>query len=835
MLSSFEDSALSLDSYPSYSLIQSTEDHGVPMTELEEGTSGVPSVGDSSKAIIDEAVQELSRYEEFISPRRSILEARKSEKELYVSTKLVQSRHKWIDEKLLQKPVYSPTNSIGSQCTALSRARSAIEGRRKSRAAAKARASAVMNELQNSKNVAREAAKERAWDALAEIQRSRSFSSRGGGIGSMRRASHEEHDERRQPITSKGSTSQVHVEESREEAEEDRAGEVITEEKPENSEICHHDKLKTDRPTDADEAKKEHRKEEKKKCKRTRDRKSRSIANKNLTEYELQRYSRNGSKTSSATSRNEPNSNFVLSEEALMAVSRAALEVAPKIDTLQLPQRRDDNKTTKSMRDCDSSSNVEEYPKDIDGNGLAHTKAGRRTSTTASEKTVRSSPKSMFTHTHEARTVVSQAVFDVTSNIAGLRPLRKEPRYIEGVAGAVEELRALKDVLPLHQVAATSNNSYIATMSRNNADSFASAKNSTMSTNQKTSFLALSIKNDSNHHRNMPPIDLAKSEASYDEPLSSSSSSNNGQKDIKPIETEDSIGEGALDKMMYQGKSLEAKNHSEDSAHSSYSSDHSHMSSPDKSMGLIWEKAIDDANKARSPRPMPPLKSETATEGLIQAATVEPLADDETVCNARTGFHPERMKCVAIFGVLFLVMNSLFVTLDTSSIAIRAFGLVGLVSSTFPLMVMWAFVLSSKTQHSFWTWSVKMLLFGCFCQGCTLILFILGSDLGAWAWASGIISLSWLLLLTVEMNTNSPVLPPSVSGKSESSKANNGGVMKCLGLFGLSPGAEQEQSESKSRRISRRKKKNSRLLDGGVKTVDRNQHCQAEYTPPDIV
>ena len=94
--------------------------------------------------------------------------------------------------------------------------------------------------------------------------------------------------------------------------------------------------------------------------------------------------------------------------------------------------------------------------------------------------------------------------------------------------------------------------------------------------------------------------------------------------------------------------------------------------------------------------------------------------------------------------------------------------------------------------------------------------------------------MAWLLLLTVEMSTNSPVLPPSVSGKSESSQSIIGGVMKCLGVFGLSPGAEQEHSESKSRRSSRRRKRNSRLLDGAT-AIELNQHHQAQYTPPDIV
>lgn len=84
------------------------------------------------------------------------------------------------------------------------------------------------------------------------------------------------------------------------------------------------------------------------------------------------------------------------------------------------------------------------------------------------------------------------------------------------------------------------------------------------------------------------------------------------------------------------------------------------------------------------------------------------------------------------------------------------------------------------------------------------------------------------------MSSNSPVLPPSVSGKNEPSRSIIGGMMKCLGVFELSPGAEQEHSESKSRRSSRRRKRNSRLLDGAT-AMEINQHHQAQYTPPDII
>ncbi|KAL7522780.1 hypothetical protein ACHAWX_007480 [Stephanocyclus meneghinianus] len=649
------------------SIEDSLENHEVPTTKWDEITRSVEANCDSSTAIINKAVQEISMYEEFISPRRSILEARKLEKAFHVSSKLVQSRHKWIDETLLQKPLYSPTNSISSQCTSLSRARSAIEGRRKSRAAAKARASAVMDELQNSKNIAREAAKERAWEALAEIQRSRSLCSRGSGVGSMRSASHEEPDERRQPISSTGSTTLIPVEELREEVEENGVVNVITVGKDEKSENRRHDRPKPDHDDKTKKVRdKGHKKVDKKtpNVKRTRDRKSRSITNKNVqtsNEQGLQGYKKDGS-NSFGTLRKEPSSNFLLSDEALMAVSRAALEVAPKVDTFQPSQSQHDSKTAKLTRNNDPSNHKEPYSKRLNVFGAACDTAGSMESNKAYKKTVRSSPNSISLPSEDARTAVSQEALDVTLKFNELRTLRKELRYKEQVKGGVEELIALKDVVSSNQVVA---NNYNSTLSEKHFDGMASVNNTTSSAKQTLSFLDLKSKNDLTQHRNMPPIDLAKSEASYDELLSSSSSSSdNEQIDIKQVETEDSMREGALDKTMYQGKSLELKNDSDDSADSSYSSAHSQMSSINKSMGPIWQKAIDDAHRARLTRPLSPLKSESTTQVLLQSDFGEPPPDDETLFNVRTSFHHDRMKCA---GECSLTAFGVHVTIGVSS------------------------------------------------------------------------------------------------------------------------------------------------------------------------
>lgn len=112
-----------------------------------------------------------------------------------------------------------------------------------------------------------------------------------------------------------------------------------------------------------------------------------------------------------------------------------------------------------------------------------------------------------------------------------------------------------------------------------------------------------------------------------------------------------------------------------------------------------------------------------------------------------------------------------------------------------------------------------------------LILFIC-LEIGAGAGAVGFVSLASLLALTVEMNTNSPV-PIQPNSKGEKSNMIIGGMMKCLGLFGLTSVDEHEDT----RRRKRRKNK-SRLLDRTLDEDDDRKHSKKErsstYLPPDI-
>lgn len=181
-------------------------------------------------------------------------------------------------------------------------------------------------------------------------------------------------------------------------------------------------------------------------------------------------------------------------------------------------------------------------------------------------------------------------------------------------------------------------------------------------------------------------------------------------------------------------------------------------------------------------------------------------------------------------------MNALFLVLDLSSFAIRVFGLVGLISSTFPLMVICMYLMSSKTQYSFWVWSIKMLFLGVVCQVCALVLFIVALPLSAGVWTAGIVSLTYLLGLTVEMNMNSPLVGQTGKGKSSQSMIED--MMKYFGLFEFSPVHESE-SRSKSKQSVSRKKKTSPLLDitldEGSAQNERKERRSSVYMPPDDI
>lgn len=577
-----------------------------------------------------------------------------------------------------QKSVCSPTNSMCSQTTALSRARTAIEGRRKSRAAARARISAALDDVQTSNSKDRSVTKERAWAALAEIQRSRSFSSKGG-INSMRSSSKEEEDEHRQPVAS----TLCQVEESREENNADRVGQVITVGKADSSRV-HREKV-IEPAEDISEVMKSRGKGEKdKKSKERKKRESRSDKEKYINHV-------------------APASAFVLTEEALLAMSQAALEVAPKIDTFQ---SMEDDGYIQEKNGVESRAN-EENGRDVliadDWYSLASSKAKRRSS--SSSKKTQKSVNSSVSLSQKAFMAANQATLNVMDSF---EPIEEEPVERDEVMGIVseDEVSDINDRSLDRTVSEASTQPYTNTdmtqrksspgtvtsmgsrFEQNTVDvamkmeSARSAREerkqmaqeptprttsneSTVPDNQGS--LSENDGKDSCQPQPTAAVDTPKSEdaSQNDISLSSSSSSwENEQINVdqivkKPIEIDKDLGH--LDSMMFQGKGLEQltmsdtmnskrpeidtgltrSNNSEDSGNthtSSYSSEHTQDLTPAKSMGPVWQKAIDDAQKALHP------KSEKKSQALIHVEEDETVADDETVFSVRPGFSKERLQ-----------------------------------------------------------------------------------------------------------------------------------------------------------------------------------------------
>jgi hypothetical protein len=577
-----------------------------------------------------------------------------------------------------QKSVCSPTNSMCSQTTALSRARTAIEGRRKSRAAARARISAALDDVQTSNSKDRSVTKERAWAALAEIQRSRSFSSKGG-INSMRSSSKEEEDEHRQPVAS----TLCQVEESREENNSDRVGQVITVGKADSSRV-HREKM-NEPAEDISEVMKSRGKGEKdKKSKERKKRESRSDKEKYINHV-------------------APESAFVLTEEALLAMSQAALEVAPKIDTFQ---SMEDDGYIQEKKGVESRAN-EENGRDVliadDWYSLASSKAKSRRSSSSSKKTQKS-VNSSVSMSQKAFMAANQAALNVMDSF---EPIEEEPVEQDEVKVifSEDEVSDINDRTVDRTVSEASTQPYTNTemtqrksspvtetlmgsrFGQNTIDvamkmeSARSAREerkriaqepTPRTSNESTvpddqGSLSENGAKDSCQPQPTAAVDTPKSEDASQISLSSSSSSWENEQIIddqivkKPIEIDKDLGH--LDSMMFQGKGLEQltmsdtmnsttkrpeivtgltrSNNSEDSVNthtSSYSSEHTQDLTPAKSMGPVWQKAIDDAQKALHP------KSEKKSQALVHVEDDETVADDETVFSVRPSFNKERLQ-----------------------------------------------------------------------------------------------------------------------------------------------------------------------------------------------
>ena len=586
------------------------------------------------------------------------------------------SVHDGYDAHRVHNSICSPSNnSMCSQSTALSRARSEIEGRRKSRAAARARIDAVLDEIQSPRSN-RDDANERAWAALEEVQKSRS----------MKSLSNEE-EEHRQPGPSLESSS-VLIEETREEYNEDRVGKVISFGKSNGK------KSRTNKSKGIGEAKKSNSKDKK---------------NTKSTLYE--------SKLESSPL-NDQDASFVLSEEALLAVSQAAFEkVAPDVailESLNIHQSNGDK------------YRIEEGEK-IAGNSLGETGSLASSRNSASKNTGQNSAGSGFTLSEADVLAVSQAALDVSAKIGSFEPIQEEPtiesmdddinasgdKYevqnmnvleLDGDASRRDSLLAVSEaalnstkVEPLkntdvdsqkevNKCEDASNRMKIPSLDQTFSEAstqpctkithqVVDVKESKEYAREATPKRSNNTNNDPSHKPSMSPkptkdpggpqpsiasktqdVPTHKSEGTSNMSLSTASSSWTNE-DIEKKSSEINKEMGALDSMMFQklGVGLVDNantrrldtgltNNSDVSGNSSYSSEQSNDLSPNKSMGPIWQKALDDA-KALSP------KSEKQNKGLVRVDD-ETVADDDTMQTTRPGFSQERLQYTGEFAII---------------------------------------------------------------------------------------------------------------------------------------------------------------------------------------
>jgi hypothetical protein len=568
--------------------------------------------------------------------------------------------------------VCSPTNSLCSQSTALSRARTEIEGRRKSRAAARARASAALDEIQ-SRN---KDAKEKAWAALEQIQRSRSFGSR---IGSMKSSSNEEEEERRQPV----SLNFNQVDETREENE-DRVGQVIMVKSPSSKSKKHAEK--------ADVNEKKVRYQENEKTSKER----RKRGTRRSRDKSVQHKDSNKEKTVPT----EPSTNnFVFTEEALLAVSQAALEVAVSPKSLE---------TIASVDEKDELGGDQDENTGMDPDGIVSTDAAADLQSLASSKAKSKTSKSTSSPMLSEADVfaVSLAALDVSTQMDSF-PVEDEHMIIDKY-GILDDVSGMNDVssTPFVSTASeastqpytkdaqrkSSSSTVVSEMSKFDQNSTAEGdrmETSVFTTEERKEIAEEPTPRVSNSSPVPPPeralspvaVETAslspddvkaptsvqndatlKSEEESTRASSGSSSSweneneqtDNEQQSIEKKPSEIDKEMGALDSMMFQKKGLGQLNNakpppavetglttnSEYSGHSSYSSDDmTNDLTLNKSMGPVWQKALNDAQKTLHP------KSDKKSEGMLHVDDGS-VADDDTVFSAKPGFNRERLQSV---------------------------------------------------------------------------------------------------------------------------------------------------------------------------------------------
>jgi len=461
-------------------------------------------------------------------------------------------------------PVTSPTNSLCSYSTALSRARNEIEGRRASRAAARARIDAALNELQSPKSQVEE-----HGPAIMEIQHSRDF------LSDVNMSSLDEDEERRQPVELEGQ-----VEESREDNKEDR---ILDENESRRSE----EKVtKLESSADSEETKQTN-------CEGQKETKSK-VSNSNE------------SMISGQNVQNESVPAFVFTEASLLAVSQAALQVAE--ESVNGSDEKGEVRRKKSKNHVNTSG----------ANSFVSSDPRSKVSTTWSKKASKRKTNSSRVLTDADMLAVSQAALDVSARVEFFPETKQSISEIQGYA----DFDDLNNVALTHSMSETSVEPYTQNEALQNElnISVPSVRE------EQKKVVEESIQITSNASQNNSKVEIIEEneapnelrqtntlDKQDDKSHTSLSSTFSSWENVKHQNKENKIDDeiGALDSIMFQRKNfgqLEQSKppmldigFSEDSGHSSYSSEDSQEYSPKKEKGNIWWKTLNDSQNALNP------------------------------------------------------------------------------------------------------------------------------------------------------------------------------------------------------------------------------------------
>lgn len=567
----------------------------------------------------------------------------------------------------------SPANSVFSACsqsTALSRARNQIEGRRQSRAAARARIDAVLNDIEA------QVTPKHIRDAVNE------FSSRYNGSSSESESGEDVVlDEGRQPNAISLPNDQGDDEEVREENEEmtdDGAGQVITVENVSspismNSEKARSPKKKirssqrddkpkkADPPADIDVPLDEVEelieppanaqstptvKDKSKKERKSKDRK--------------QKQSHSSSKKS--VKGEEPvitQSSFGLTEEALLAMSQAAFEVAQENEEAKEEDDMEQytpviSPSSKSRSSASSKQKQSEAPvcspSSKSRNSSSSSGPVDELSTASLKPKSRiSSPSSSVNSSRASNQEIIMPLIDIQEEPTNEQIEDDECKEAGGVSKEKNDAKTPRSIVQTMSEASTQVHTHL--FARGDYPTPRASNESPI----PTDILKNKVESNADESAGFAMNKDTRSEGTSHEHVSFASSTSSTlqneptaeETEKKPIDIDKELG--ALDSMMFQQKGLVQlevtttgvtdNSNSEGSGNSSYSSENTRDLSPNKSMGPIWQKAIDDAQKV-----LTPTKASEKKSTVLVNAEDETVEDNDTVVSLRRGFLKERMQ-----------------------------------------------------------------------------------------------------------------------------------------------------------------------------------------------